>query len=183
MNPFIPARHFKVGRIKPIQLIVIHSAETQELAQTAKNVAHYFATTDVVASAHFTVDADSIVQSVHLKDTAFHCRNANANGIGIEHAGRAIQTRDQWLDAYGLKMLDLSARLCADLCRGYNIPASLAKFAGPDNPAVVRGGFCGHRDVPKHGSHSDPGPNFPWDWFLERVVFYLSQHENGRGLA
>lgn len=170
---FIQARHFTPGRIKPVQLIVIHSAETQELAQSAENVAHYFATTDVAASVHYAVDADSIVQCVRLTDTAWHCKNANANGIGIEHAGRAIQTREQWLDDYGQKMLDRSARLCADLCKRFNIPASFAQFAGPNNPKVTRAGFCGHVDVPLHGTHSDPGTSFPYDWFLERVVNYL----------
>ena len=172
--PFIQARHFTPGRIKPVQLIVIHSAETQELAQSAENVAHYFATTDVAASAHYVVDVDSVVQTVRVTDTAWHCKNANANGIGVEHAGRAIQTREQWLDDYGQKMLDRSARLCAELCKRFNIPASFAQFAGPSNPAVVKAGFCGHRDVPLHGTHIDPGTAFPYDWFLERVVNYLA---------
>lgn len=171
--PFIPARWFTRGRIKPIQLIVIHSAETPETAQSAEGVAHYFATTDVKASAHFTVDRDSVVQSVQVEDTAWHCKNANANGIGIEHAGRASQTAEQWLDDYGRDMLELSAKLAADLCRQFSIEPVRAEFLSGASPTVVRPGFTGHRDVPGHGSHSDPGLAFPWDYYIGRVAFYI----------
>lgn len=173
--PFIQAKHYRKGRVKPIQLIVIHSMEAPEKGETAENVARYFSTTDVEASAHLCVDNNSIVQCVSLEDTAFHCKNANGNGIGVEHAGYARQTREEWLDEYGIAMLDLSAKLCAELCEKYSIPASVAVFAGLDNPAVVKGGFCGHGSVPLHGTHSDPGDGFPWDHFLERVVFYLNK--------
>jgi N-acetyl-anhydromuramyl-L-alanine amidase AmpD len=171
--PVVKARWFTVGRIKPVQLIVIHSAETPETAQAAENVAHYFATTDVKASAHFTVDNNSIVQSVRVEDTAWHCKNANANGIGIEHAGRANQTAEQWLDDYGCAMLELSAKLAAELCKQFHIEPVRAEFLSGMSPTVVRPGFCGHRDVPGHGSHSDPGPGFPFAYYLGRVAFYL----------
>lgn len=169
----IPARWFTRGRIKPVQLLVIHSAETPEMDNTAENVARYFATTETKASAHFTVDRNSVVQSVQLSDTAWHCKNANANGIGIEHAGRAKQTEAEWLDSYGIAMLDLSAKLCAELCDEYDIPPTLAEFAGPNDPRVVKAGFTGHRDVPNHGSHWDPGPGFPMAYYLGRVTAFL----------
>src|SRR5262245_55862174 len=167
--PVIQARHYRPGRIKPVQLIVVHSMEAPEKGNTAESVARYFSTTDVSASAHFCIDADSIVQCVDTADTAYHCRGANANGIGLEHAGYARQTREQWLDEYGQAMLRRSAVLAAGLLKEYGIPAERALFRSPTDPIVVKPGLCGHVDVPNHGSHYDPGRNFPWDWYLERI--------------
>src|ERR1051325_12198787 len=113
--PFRQARNYTKGRIRPVELIVIHSAECAKVTKAAEGVANYFAIS-APASAHYTVDVDSIVQSVKTSDTAWQCKNANANGIGIEHAGYAKQTREEWLDDYGQSMLDLSAKLVAALC-------------------------------------------------------------------
>jgi N-acetyl-anhydromuramyl-L-alanine amidase AmpD len=182
--PFIPAKHFRKGRIRPVEVIVLHSMESPERRDTAENVAKYFQRGPVVASAHYCVDDNSIVQCVWDRDTAFHCKNANANGVGIEHAGYARQTTAEWLDEYGQAMLDLSAQLGAYLCRKFDIQPLRAVFAGPDNPKVLQGGFCGHYDVPGHGSHHDPYrelPNrtidttsFPWSHYLDLVARYLN---------
>lgn len=177
--PFKQARNFTRGRIRPVQLIVIHSMEAQEKGATAENVAAYFARTNVKASAHYCVDNNSAVQCVRLEDTAWHCKNANANGVGIEHAGFAKQTEEEWLDDYGRAMLEISAQIAAGLCRRFNIPARRAKFAGDDNPQVIAPGFCGHVEVPGHGVHYDPGAHFPWAYYLERVQFYIRGEEEG----
>ena len=171
--PFVQALHYTKGRLKPVQLIVIHSMEAPKNSKTAENVAHYFATTTTQASAHFCIDDDSVIQSVQLSDTAWHCKNANANGIGLEHAGYAKQSSDEWLDEYGKKMLELSAKLAAELCKEFNIPTEKAVFKSSVDPTVVTPGFVGHMNVPLHGSHSDPGPGFPWDYYLERVRFCI----------
>jgi N-acetyl-anhydromuramyl-L-alanine amidase AmpD len=171
--PFIKARHFRQGRIKPVELIVIHSMESPERRDTARNVARYFQRGTVVASAHYCVSDTEVIQCVWDRDTAYHCRNANANGIGIEHAGYARQTREEWLDEYGRAMLDLSARLGAYLCEKFNIPPLRAVFVSKDNPKVLQRGFCGHADVPQHGSHWDPGPGFPWTYYLDAVERHL----------
>jgi N-acetyl-anhydromuramyl-L-alanine amidase AmpD len=167
---FKQARNFRHGRNRPVQLIVLHSMEAKETGSTAANVAAYFAGANApMASAHFCIDDNKIIQCVRLEDTAYHCKNANANGIGIEHAGYAKQTTSEWLDDYGLQMLELSAKLVASLCHQFNIPVRRAKFAGKNNPQVIESGICGHADVPLHGTHWDPGSGFPWDFYLERV--------------
>jgi hypothetical protein len=130
------------------------------------------------ASAHFAVDDDSIVQCVKETDGAWHTpgslpakggREINRSSIGIEHAGYARQTEAEWLDAYGLAMLERSAELVAQLCVRHQIPPVRL-----DPAALVRGekGICGHVDCTKAtgvGSHWDPGPGFPWDWYMARV--------------
>ncbi len=172
---FVPARHFHRGRRRPVQLIVLHSMEAPEKGTTAESVAAYFHTLDRLASAHLCIDNNSIVQTVHFDDTAFHCYNANANGIGLEHAGYARQSEAEWLDAYGRAMLELSAEASARLCKHYGIPVQRARFRSSRDPRVVAPGFCGHGDVPLHGDHWDPGPHFPLDYYLSRVAFQLTQ--------
>lgn len=171
--PFVPALHFTKGRIKQVQLIVIHSAECPKKEGAARGVANYFATTDRQASAHFTVDDKEIIQSVQIEDTAWAAKNANANGVHIEHAGYAKQTLLDWLDEYGRAMLELSAKLAAKLCKKYNIEPVRAEFLSGVSPTVTKPGFAGHRDIPLHGSHSDPGTGFPWDYYLGRMAYYL----------
>lgn len=176
--PFVQAKNYTKGRIKPVELIVLHSMEAPEKGSTAENVAHYFATS-APASAHYCVDNDSVIQCVRDEDTAWQCKNANANGLGIEHGGYARQSADEWLDDYSKAMIELSARLAAGLCKKFNIPAFRAVFVGPSNPKVIKPGFCMHREVPLHGSHTDPGPNFPIDYYLSRVRVYLAALTEG----
>ncbi len=172
--PYIKAKYFRPGRIRPVELIVIHSMESAEGPRTARNTAHYFQNPPAPASAHYCIDATEVIQCVYDSNTAFHCKNANANGIGLEHAGYARQTREEWLDEYGQKMLDLSAQVAAYLCLKFNIPVQPARFN--QNGVVTGRGFTGHADVPNHGAHWDPGQGFPWNWYFARVAHWLERH-------
>lgn len=122
-------------------------------------------------SFHFVVDADSATACVEPKFTAWHARkHGNAVGIGIEICGSADQTRAQWLDALSLATLQITARLCAELCRDFAIPPVALSEAG------LRAGLRGittHHIVSqawKESTHYDPGPHFPFADFLEAVA-------------
>lgn len=175
--PFRQAAHYTPGRRKPIRLVVLHDMETGEGSKTAETVAAVFADPNSrKASAHFCVDNDSIIRCVHDADTAWHAAGANSDGIGIEHAGRANQTRAQWLDPFGKQMLERSAYLTALLCKTYGIPPVHLTVAQVADGRTK--GLCGHRDVSAafpnvSTGHSDPGPNFPWDYYTSRVKAYL----------
>jgi N-acetyl-anhydromuramyl-L-alanine amidase AmpD len=182
---FIEAANFTLrASARPVDLIVLHSMESQEKPDTAESVAAWFASEKAPqASAHFCVDANSIVQCVRVQDIAWHAPGANANGIGIEHAGRAAQTREQWLDNYSLPMLELSARLVAALCRAHNVPAIYQPW-----PALQHGarGITTHNDVSlafHKSTHTDPGKGFPMDFYLGRVVLYLGYADPLAGLG
>lgn len=165
----IPARNYTPGRIKPIQLLVIHDMESPERLDTAEAVARYFAGSNAPrASTHYNIDSDSVVQSVKDSDTAWCAPGANANGLHFEHAGFARQSRSEWLDDYGMKMLKLSADLVGSKAKQYGIPIKRL------TPLEIRGGksgIVGHWDVtkafPDKGSHTDPGANFPWDHYFD----------------
>lgn len=161
------------------QWIVLHTMESQEKPTTAETVSEWFCDPkrSPKASAHFCVDSNSAVRIVDDKDVAWAAPGANANGLHIEMAGVAAQTRAQWLDPYSLKVLDRAAQIAADWCNKYGIPARALK------PKQVRArklrGICGHWDVtrafPDKGSHTDPGRNFPWNVFIPKVQALLKQ--------
>lgn len=168
---FVQAKNFtKAGR-KKVDLVVIHTMEAAEKPNTAENVAAWFAGASAPkASAHYNVDCDSVVQSVKEEDVAWHAPGANHNGIGIEHAGFAKQNAADWSDDFSTRMLVLSAKLVAGICKRWSIP--IVKLSPEDVKAGKRG-LCGHIDVTNglNGGkgHWDPGPNFPWARYLDMV--------------
>lgn len=166
----VAARWYTKGRISTIRLIVIHSMEAPEKGDTAENVARYFSTTGTQASAHICVDNNSAVRCVPDSDTAWAAPGANADGLQLELAGYARQTRADWLDPYSLGVLDQAAIVTADWCRRYNIPPK--RLTRDQLKAGYRGITC-HVDVSavyKRSDHTDPGPGFPWDVFLAEVA-------------
>ncbi|MFD6891695.1 N-acetylmuramoyl-L-alanine amidase [Streptomyces sp. NPDC059957] len=105
------------------------------------------------ASAHYIVGQDGhIEQMVRELDVAFHSgnRSMNERSIGIEHVGFVDRPKD-FTDA----MYGASARLAADVCKRYGIPAD-------------RGHFVGHSEVPG-ADHTDPGRHWDWDRYLRMV--------------
>lgn len=180
---FVQAKHFRWATREPgnVVWIVMHSAETSERESTAEALGAYFqnplrtdrsgALKPVTASAHYNVDSDTIVQSVREDCIAFHVRapGVNAKSVGIELAGRASQTREQWLDAYGRQMLPLAAALVRDLCERWQLPM---EHVGPEGLLAGSPGITSHvdcRDAWHRDTHYDPGPHFPWDVFLDLV--------------
>lgn len=155
-----------------ITLVVIHTAECAETDNAAENVAKYFAgSNSPKASAHYTVDNDSVTQSVLEKDVAWHAGPVNGYSIGVEHAGSAKRDKDDWKRAYSVNMLGRSAELVAGICRRYNIPVQ--RVTAEDLKKGKRSGICGHIDVTSGlqggRGHWDPGPHFPWDAYLQDV--------------
>lgn len=169
--PFVKARNFTASTGKrPVRLIVIHSMEAPEKGETAENVANFFHTTPSKVSAHLCIDNNSIVQCVLDNDVAFAAPGANRDGVHLELAGFAKQTEAEWLDAFGVLLLDQAANAAAQYALKFDIPVrrlTSAELADKKSKGIV-----GHSQVsevfPGHG-HTDPGKGFPWEFFLERV--------------
>jgi N-acetyl-anhydromuramyl-L-alanine amidase AmpD len=154
---------------RKIDVVVVHSMEMDEKGTTAESCARWFQNPAAKVSAHYCVDANSIVQCVREGHIAWHAPGANHNGIGVEHAGRARQTRAEWLDDYGVAMLNRSAALVADVCRRQHIPVT---WLHPADLVAGKRGITSHNNVSKafkRGSHWDPGPGFPMEWYLRHV--------------
>lgn len=179
--PFIEARNYTRSSGRKVDLLVIHDAEFPERLDGAEAVARYFASTTRDASAHYCVDADSIVQCVHERDVAWAAPGANHNGIQVELTGYARQTRAEWLDAYGKEMLRRFAVLAADIMTRHNLPLRFL-----DSAALIDGrrGLTTHVAVSNawhRSTHTDPGPGFPQDYLADLIREELGAQANPGG--
>lgn len=173
--PFVESPHVNRTGGRQIDLIVMHTMEMDEKGETAENCAQWFRNPGAKVSAHYCIDANSIVQCVRDQDVAWAAPGANSDGIQIEHAGRAKQTGRDWSDPYSTAMLERSAALVADLCEKYKIP--VAWLYAADLQAGKRG-ITTHDAVSKafkRGSHWDPGTGFPVERYLALVRAKLGQ--------
>jgi len=172
--PYVEAQNWSrtIGAQRK-DLIVLHCMEVADASTTAEWCAGYFAGRHGPApnaSAHFCVDDDSVICCVPHDRVAWHAPGANHNGIGIEHAGYARNTRAQWLDDFSLRMLGLSAELAAWLMLEHEIPLT---FVVADHIKVGGRGITTHEQVSRafgKSTHWDPGPHFPIGDYLRMVA-------------
>lgn len=155
-----------------VQLIVIHTTEGHEAASSAEDGAAYDARRTDGTSTHYFHDQDSTVQCVRTNDVAHTARRqGNLRGIQHELCGRAGQSAAQWDDAASRGTLRQAARQAARDAKKWGIPV---RHLTVQQVRDGLKGFCGHWDVTRafpqdDGSHTDPGPNFPWSDFLNMV--------------
>lgn len=176
--PFVQARGFTAGRPDgPPLWIVWHTIESAEAGNTAEAIAGYFANPgdgrDV--SYHWAADNNSIVGCVDEDDTAWAVGNraGNYRGISIGLAGRAAQTRAQWLDTYSRAMLGQAAPVAARAMRRWQIPNRWCTLADLESR---RPGHTTHADLVRAfnvSDHTDPGPHFPRDLVLDLVADHI----------
>ena len=152
--PFVESPNVTRASGRSIDVVVIHTMEISERADAAEICARWFQSPVSEVSAHYCVDADSVVQCVREKDVAWHARGGNTNSIGVELAGFASQTTRDWRDSYSAAVLERAAALVAgDLVAG-------------------RRGLTGHVEVSRafgKSDHWDPGDGFPVESFVDRV--------------
>jgi hypothetical protein len=125
--------------------------------------------TDGVSS-HFYCDKDSVTQSLDTAAKAGHAgsTNGNENAIAVEITGANGWSRAQWLTSVAWDQL---GRVLADVCRHYGIAVRRATVAEMQSNPKVKA-FYGHDDMRRAWggtTHTDPGPNFPWDRLFQAV--------------
>lgn len=148
-------------------IIGIHTMEAPEGSQTAENVANYFKR--VQADSHWCCDNNSRVRVIPDSAIAWTLPGANSRSLNIEFAGYARQSPSDWRDEYSLAMLEVGAYCAAEWVIKYGIPIRRLSDTQIRNGDK---GFAGHVDVNRvyrQSSHWDPGPYFPWAYFLDRV--------------
>jgi N-acetyl-anhydromuramyl-L-alanine amidase AmpD len=173
--PFVEAKYYAAGRGgRRVLWVVIHDMEAGESRARAENTAEYFRTMSDgrFVSSHYTADVDSIVQCVPLKDTAFCVGNTpgNSQGIQWELSGFASQTRAQWLDEFGMGMFRRVAPYIRADAERFGIPLRRCTVA---DLKAFRPGVTSHNDLRLAfggTTHTDPGPNFPWDVFMDIIT-------------
>ncbi|WP_030544727.1 N-acetylmuramoyl-L-alanine amidase [Streptomyces albus] len=146
---WIPAHpgNYREGRSAAIDMVVVHVAQG-----TYAGTVDWFRNPASRVSAHYVVRSSDgeVTQTVRDGDTAWHARDANPRSLGIEHEGY-VADATWFTDA----MYRASAALTAHLCDTHGIPR--------DREHIV-----GHTEVPGN-SHTDPGPHWDWDRYLELV--------------
>jgi N-acetyl-anhydromuramyl-L-alanine amidase AmpD len=158
-----------------IDLIVVHTMEVDERDDAALRCARWFQNPRSRLSAHYCVDADSVIQCVPDEDVAWHAPGANHDGLGIELAGSARQSRREWADPYSSAVLARAAELSASLCGEHSIPA---EWLWPPDLRAGKRGLTTHASVSeafRRSSHVDPGPAFPVERFLGLVRVHLAK--------
>lgn len=146
------------GRPVPPSLVVVHCTE----GATASGAALWLSRPTTGASCHVAVDEQFVYRVVNDADVAWHARGVNSISFGLEIVGFARWSRAEWLEH--LSTLTEAARIHAGWCRAHGIPLV---------QSMTRG-YHSHAGLPGN-DHTDPGPDFPWDVYLDLVRGFLGQ--------
>lgn len=155
-------------RRKPIQIIVIHTAENlpdfTPPDKGAENVARYGAATSRQVSWHATVDSDSIIPMLPASYTAFHVRGYNSLSLGVECATQARKWSEappEWVD----KVITNLSDVVREWGEQFQIPYHRIARVNVDNG---RRGLVAHADLDP-GRRTDPGEDFPWGLLWQKL--------------
>lgn len=163
-----PYHHQAPGSNGKITRVVMHGTVSPCVVGGAEANAHYFQNPSAGGAAHYIGDPATIVCSVDEDCKAAHAP-PNAGSIGIELCDPQSGDGARWGDADHLSMLELVAKLTADICDRHQLP--LVWLSARD---LLDGktGITSHANVAQawhQTDHTDPGPDFPVDVFLALV--------------
>jgi N-acetyl-anhydromuramyl-L-alanine amidase AmpD len=156
-----------------VDLFLLH---TQEGPGNADSLAQYLQGHEV--SYHYTVSEDyndhgvTVVDVVDTDDASWSVLSANPRSINLCFAGsRAAWSRAEWLQQS--RAIDVAAYIAVQDCKKYGIAIKVLAPPYNSNPP----GISDHKYVTqwlKDGTHTDVGPNFPWDVFTAAVNKYAA---------
>lgn len=176
-----PPASYTPGRARPAQYVTLHYTAGSEGDTSAEaGVAYDKRRTDGTSCHYFTDSAGAALQEVRDGDRSHSALwHGNEIGIHIEICGTA-QTRAQWLDAVSHATLQTTAELVAHLCKAHGFPAKRLGVAETRAAYYAESATLRPRGINDHGTvtaaypedggtHTDLGPNFPWDVFMTMV--------------
>lgn len=137
-------------------------------AGQAESTARYFTSPTSGGSAHHVFDISGGVRCLPDDVIAWHAP-PNEHSLGYEICGQAWYTRDDWLsDDVWPAVVHCARQVRADAL-AHDVPLRRVTF---DLTVAPSSGQCGHVDVSEtwhQSTHTDPGPDFPWDHFMTLV--------------
>ena len=176
-----PSRYSTTAVQQPKRLIVVHTSESGD--GSMQNLINIMATpgTQTVPGSnpprlfgsayHAVADGTTGDYVQLLPGSAGPYANGGANKFAwsICCPGRASQTRDEWLDPMSRGQIKAVAKFIVDKAKADGIPLERVS-----PPQMIDGakGYCGHVDVTytwHQSTHTDPGPNFPWDVLADDI--------------
>lgn len=134
-------------------------------------------------SYHYCGSQNTIDQGVTVFDivdtdmASWSVLSANKRSIDFVVAGSdAGWSREQWM-AHS-NVLDVGCYICAQDCIKYNIDPRILSPDPNDNNVyhLAPPGISDHKYVTKYlkdGTHTDCGPNFPWDYIEMRTAYWI----------
>jgi hypothetical protein len=156
-----------------VRLFVLH---TQEGPGSAQSLAGYLQNAASEVSYHYSVDNSTCIDVVDTDRASWSVLDANGYCINLCFAGsRASQSRQVWLDQYGAA-IDYAAKLFVQDAKKYDPLAPIVidhqalragKAGGTDHAGITAMGI---------GTHTDCGPNFPWDVYSAAVAKYATDY-------
>ncbi len=140
---------------------------TQEGNGTADSLARYLDNPASGVSYNTVGDGGELIDVVPFDRSPWAALGANGRADHFCFGGSfSAWSRQQWLDC---GMLDNAAAWLADRATVRNIPIA---YVGTDGVRTNLPGVIGHVDWTRganEGSHTDPGPSFPWDELIARA--------------
>lgn len=149
---------------------VFHSAETPLANGYAASIARYFGR-GPGTSCHYMIDPAETWGVLPDEFIAWHVGNGNTNSLGLEHAGYARLTREEWTSPAGLALVSRSAAVVAGARARYGIEPRMMsddELLRAHRRQTV-GGWATHdqcRRVLGGTTHTDPGAGFALDLIL-----------------
>jgi hypothetical protein len=134
-----------------IKTIIVHDTEGSYTGTIS-----WFKNPQSMVSAHYVIRSSDghIAQMVDEKNVAWHIGCYNQNSIGLEHEGYAAKPEQWFTEAMYME----SAKLAAYLADKYMVPKEHRT-----------GGIQGHGEAPDCSTHTDPGPGWKWDHYIDLV--------------
>lgn len=168
-----------------VDCIFIHTQEGGGGNAAAEDLANWMKNPANKVSYHYTGSQASdggttVVDCVDTDRASWSVLSANNRSINYCFAGsRASDSRATWMKRAGV--IDAFAYLMVQDCKKYKIPIKVIKPVHNGIDATYKDripGISDHRyvtEVLDDGSHTDVGPNFPWDYLEDRLNFWAGE--------
>lgn len=162
------------GFAAPPEQICFHSLQCKFIPGIGPELAKgYFRNPSNKSSCHAIADPSGTVDTVPIGQRAWHCGNGNATSLGLEHAGMAEYSREEWLVPLGVATLKNGAVRAAKFAVQLGWRRSDIRWLSVDQVRNNERGLCTHNDMrlARGGTtHWDTGPGFPYDLVLQWVL-------------